>query len=71
MAVSLRAANFLHAFRRVRSHWVEANQAGDGWEWYLHLTGNQLVMRRKVNGEWQYRSPTPEEEADYVASESW
>jgi len=28
-------------------------------------------MRRKVNGKWQYRSPTPEEEAEYVASEGW
>jgi len=28
-------------------------------------------MRRKVNGKWQYRSPTAEEEADYVASEAW
>jgi hypothetical protein len=59
--------------RLSRSH---ANSAVEEWEFYLPLftaslpTG-RLVMRRKVDGEWQYRSPTPEEEADYLASEVW
>jgi len=28
-------------------------------------------MRRKVDGKWHYRQPTPREEADYMACESW
>ena len=51
---------------------VQDDSAVGDWECYLSLcTGCRLVMRRKVDGEWQYRSPTPEEEADYVAAEAW
>lgn len=54
----------------------EANSAVNEWKFYFplfaaSLASGRLVMRRKVNGKWQYRSPTPEEEADYVASEGW
>jgi hypothetical protein len=54
----------------------EAASAVNEWEFYLRpfaasRFGSQLLMRRKGNGEWQYRSPTPKEEADYVASEGW
>ena len=56
----------------------ESDSAVNEWKSYYYLrpfaaalSGRPLVMRRKVNGEWQYRSPTPEEEADYVASEGW
>jgi hypothetical protein len=68
-AVSFGLTNLLQAFRRRR---VKADPAAGRWGCYLPLfTGCHLVMRRKVNGEWQYRLPTPEEEADYVASEIW
>jgi hypothetical protein len=30
-----------------------------------------LVMRRKVDGKWQYRKPTLEEEDDYVSRDAW
>lgn len=30
-----------------------------------------LVMRRRVNGEWEYRIPTAEEETDYISDEIW
>jgi len=30
-----------------------------------------LVMWRKVNGKWQYRKPTLEEEDDYVSRDAW
>lgn len=30
-----------------------------------------LTMRRKVPEGWEYRLPTPEEDADYVSSEAW
>jgi hypothetical protein len=54
----------------------EAHSAADEWAFYVPLFNaslprGRLVMRRKVNGKWHYRSPTPEEEADYVASEGW
>ena len=38
------------------------------------LTGEKahgLLMRRKVNGEWEYRLPTPAEESDYVSGDGW
>jgi hypothetical protein len=54
----------------------EAASAVNGWKFYLplfatSLPSGRLVMRRKVDGKWEYRAPTPEEEADYVASEGW
>jgi hypothetical protein len=75
-AVSRRATDFLRAVRRARRDSVKADPAAHEWQWYLPLFDRSLrsgcpVMRRKVNGEWQYRSPTPAEEADYIASESW
>lgn len=30
-----------------------------------------LLMRRKVDGVWEYRRPTPAEESDYVSMEGW
>jgi hypothetical protein len=30
-----------------------------------------LLMRRKRNGKWEYRRPTPVEESEYVSSEAW
>jgi len=46
------------------------------WQFYLplfiaSLPSGRLVMRRKVDGKWHYRQPTPREEADYMACESW
>jgi hypothetical protein len=71
-AAALCPSNLLQAFRRARRYWVKADPVVNEWEWYLPLfTGSHLVMRSKINGEWQYRSPTPEEEADYVASAIW
>lgn len=34
-------------------------------------SSGRLVMRRMVEGRWEYRAPTKEEEAEYVSSEAW
>jgi len=61
----------------------EIDPAAGGWEFYVllfrvfttslpfELREQHLVMRRRLAGAWQYRLPTPDEEADYIASESW
>jgi hypothetical protein len=54
----------------------KADSAAGEWEFHVplfstSLPSGRLVMRRKVNGKWQYRSPTPAEEQEYVASEGW
>jgi hypothetical protein len=60
----------------VRLSCSEADSAVNEWEFYLplfaaSLPSGRLIMRRKVNGKWEYRMPTPEEETDYIASEGW
>lgn len=30
-----------------------------------------LLMRRKVDGVWEYRRPTATEESDYVSGDAW
>lgn len=32
---------------------------------------DNVVMQRKVKGEWQYRAPTDEEFSEYHASRAW
>jgi hypothetical protein len=54
----------------------DAGSAAEQWQFYVplfvsSLPRGRLVMRREVNGHWQYRPPTPEEETDYTASEGW
>jgi hypothetical protein len=54
----------------------EAGSAVNEWEFYLplfaaSLPSGRLVMRRRVDGQWQYRAPTAEEVENYVASEAW
>ena len=70
-------ASFWRTFRR---ECREADPAANEWEFYFPLFATSLprdlreqhlIMRRKVAGKWQYRSPTPEEEANYVAAEIW
>jgi hypothetical protein len=33
-------------------------------EWYPHVRNGKLAMRRMVNGEWQYRELTKDEEQE-------
>jgi hypothetical protein len=54
----------------------EAGPASNEWQFYLpllaaSLPSGRLLMRRKVDDKWHYRQPTPQEEADYMACESW
>ncbi|MGB3815638.1 MAG: hypothetical protein WA950_20655 [Shinella sp.] len=52
-----------------------------GWSVQIFLTdktltetGEQargLLARKKVDGEWVYRRPTPVEESDYVSGDAW
>jgi hypothetical protein len=54
----------------------EADAASHEWQFYLplfaaSLPSGRLLMRRKVDDKWHYRQPTPQEEADYMACESW
>lgn len=48
-------------------------QVNPEWEFYIKLVARppRLVMRQKIDGEWQYREPTPEETAEYLAAEAW
>jgi uncharacterized protein (DUF427 family) len=73
-AASLWLASFWRTFLR------ERRKTDLAWEFYFPLFATslphdlrerRLVMRRRVNGMWQYRSPTPEEEEEYVASDAW
>lgn len=50
-------AKFLRWLRPLDTEWDDAPFAN--------------IMRRKVNGEWQYRPKTPEEEADYESRNAW
>jgi hypothetical protein len=54
-----------------------AAKSFDG-EWHSHVSvfsaairGRRLVMRRKVEGKWEYREPTKREEVDYASREGW
>jgi hypothetical protein len=76
-AASFCLASFWRAFRRERR---KADPAVNEWEFYFPLFATSLphslrerhlIMRRRVNGKWEYRSPTPEEEEDYVTAEIW
>jgi hypothetical protein len=68
-------AGLLRTFRR------ERRKADLEWELYFPLFATSLpdglrdrhlIVRRRVNGKWEYRSPTlPEEEAEYVACDAW
>jgi hypothetical protein len=38
------------------------------------ITGERergLLMRRKLDGAWEFRRPTPREEEDFVSSDAW
>lgn len=40
-------------------------------DWRPHAGASGLTMRRKVNGQWQYRMPSSDEERDYVEDAAW
>lgn len=45
----------------------------DGWEFYVSLEEHppRLMMRRKVNGQWEVRKPTQAEAEKYMDEEAW
>jgi hypothetical protein len=53
---------------------------GDDWEAFVALKDvmtiegqrrRGLLMRRRTMAGWEYREPSPKEEADYVDREAW
>lgn len=39
--------------------------------WSPHNASGALMMRRKVDGIWQYRKATPAEHDEFIKTESW
>jgi hypothetical protein len=55
---------------------LQKPQSAVGWEYYepwfwSPIPGHKVIMRRYLNGSWQYREMTPEEEHEYVSRNAW
>ena len=35
------------------------------------VSAPRLLMCRRVDGRWEYRVPTPQEEAEYLSADAW
>jgi hypothetical protein len=63
-----------------RSSHSRLDTTGPDWQFFIAsfavsladgTKASGLLMRRKRDGRWEYRPPTPEEEENYVCCEAW